>query len=167
MDTDYAWAAGFIDGEGSISIKRYFRNRKNGRYIYYQPFVCASQARILEHPKAIHKLHKMFGGSVSGWERKNPNQNPMIQWSVVSLDALNCVNKILPFLLIKRPSAELIQRFFVERDKIKGGSGKVKLTKEELEKRESFYWESRSLVQRGTLRLQRLSETTPKGDATV
>jgi hypothetical protein len=166
-----AWAAGFIDGEGTISVKRFFRNRKNGRYIYYQPFLSLSQAVVGGHDKGVFKMQELFGGSVSHWHGKTArdgyNRYPTVQWSVVSNDALKCINMIYPYLVCKKENADVILRFYKERNKGKGGSGKVTLTKKEQKFRESLFYESRKLNQKGKLYLQRLNEETAKADVIV
>lgn len=169
LDIQYAWAAGFIDGEGTISIKRFFRYRKDRtKYIYYQPFVSLSQAVVGGHEEGVIKLQELFNGSIAHWQDKRPtNRYKTMQWSVVSLDALNCIQKVYPYLVVKQANAKIILRFFKERNKLKGGSGKVKMTDIEFKKRENLFDQSRLLNQKGKLHLQRLSEITPNGDATV
>ena len=90
-----------------------------------------------------------------------------MQWSVVSMDALECIKLIYPHLVVKKKNADLVIRFFEERTKNTGGSGKIKLTQEEQTKRENLFHESRLLNQKGKLHLQRLNEVTPKGDVIV
>jgi hypothetical protein len=169
LKTQYAWAAGFIDGEGTISIKRYFRTRKDGsRFIAYQPFVSLSQAVVGGHEQGVIKMKELFGGSISNYKDKRDNvRYPTMQWSVVSKNAMNCINLIYPYLVAKKDNANILLRYYKEIAKLKGGSGKIKLTQAECIKRENLYFESHILNQKGKLRLQRLSEITPKGDATV
>ena len=134
IQIQYAWAAGFIDGEGTISIKRCFRYKKDGsKYLYYQPFVSLSQAVVGGHEKGVIKMQELFNGSISNWHQKgtNPFRYPTMQWSVWSLDAQKCIEAIYPYLVIKKANADIIKEFFSTRIKFIGGSQKVKMTEEE------------------------------------
>lgn len=168
MDTLYAWAAGFIDGEGTISIKRFYRYRENGsKYIYYQPFISLSQAIVGGHEKGVLEMKRLFGGSIAKWKDKRSVRYPTMQWSVVSLNAQECIEAIYPYLICKKANADIIKDFFDNRVVSVGGSGKITLPKSEVKRREMLFNKSRLLNQKGKLYLQRLSEVTPKGDATV
>lgn len=160
MDTDYAWAAGFIDGEGTITLKRYFRY---GKVISYQPYITCTQADSINHFLAIERLQKLFGGSLARSTPKPPRL-PTLQWTVVSSDALKCIELIRPYLKIKHTHSDILLRY--SREVIKG-KGYHRIPDEETKKREGFWNEMRLLNERGTLRLQRLSEQTPKGEAIV
>lgn len=163
MDTIYAWAAGFIDGEGTISIKRYFRKRKNDSFVYYQPFISASQAVVGGHEKAILKMQKIFGGSIANYkDKRSSTRYKTMAWSVVSKNALNCIELIYPYLVIKRANADVLIKFYKKRTLSKGGSRNATLTKKEHKLRESFFIASHLLNQKGKLRLQRLNEVTAK-----
>ena len=162
MDTQFAWAAGFIDGEGTITLKRY-KSRYTTRKIHYQPFVSLSQANNVGHFDGVRELHKLFGGSISHIKGKPPRLD-VISWCVVSRNAVECLKKIRPFLKVKSHHADLLIGYY-------DGAGKkgkaYRLTDRELYAREKIWSELRSINQKGRLHLQRLSEITPKGDATV
>jgi len=169
LNTKYAWAAGFIDGEGTISIKRYFRTRKDGsRFIAYQPFVSLSQAVVGGHEQGVIEMHKLFGGHISNYnDKRDTSRYATMQWAIVSKGAVECIKSIYPFLVVKRKNADVMLRWYKETDKLTGGSKKIKLTQEECDKREKLYFESHALNQKGKLRLQRLNEPTPQGDVIV
>lgn len=169
LKTKYAWAAGFIDGEGTVSIKRYFRTRKDGsRFIAYQPFVSLSQAVVGGHEQGVIMMKELFGGSLSNYKDKRGNvRYATMQWSIVSIGAVKCIESIYPFLVVKKKNADILLRWYKEIDKLPGGSKRVQLTKKECDKREKLYFESHKLNQKGKLRLQRLNELTPYGDVIV
>lgn len=148
-----------MDGEGTITIKRYTRN---GR-IVYQPFISCVQANPNGGDKAIQFLKDTFGGSISRYQQKG-QRNATSLWSIVSQDALEFAIKVYPFLTIKKERAKILIDYYKNTNKSKGGT---KLSNEELLKREEIWKRMRVLNERGTLHLQRLSEVTPKGDATV
>ena len=53
MDTIYAWAAGFIDGEGTITLKR-TKAPSSATKIHYQPYVALGQANHVGHYEAVN-----------------------------------------------------------------------------------------------------------------
>lgn len=162
MDTNIIWAAGFMDGEGTITIKRY---RRNGRVVY-QPYIsCVQAAKTQANIDAIKILQQLFGGSTSRYLQKPDGMRlDTIMWSAVAQNALEAVKKLRPYLKIKGPQADLLIEYY---SSIKKGTGYNKLSDEELEKRASLWTKMRLMNERGRLRLQRLSEVTLEGDATV
>lgn len=160
MDTEYAWAAGFLDGEGTITIKRYMRY---GR-IVFQPYVTCTQAEGYGHFEAIEHLKKLFGGSVSKSTPKPP-RTKTLQWTVVSRSAVKCLKKVRPYLKIKHTNADILLSYYEDTNTVP--TGHYRLSDEELTLRQELWEKMRLLNLRGTLRLQRLSEQTPKGEATV
>lgn len=153
------WTAGFMDGEGTITIKRYIRN---GRVVY-QPYISCVQADTNGGDQAIQFLKDTFGGSISRYQQKG-QRNATSLWTVVSLNALEFAQKLLPYLTIKKERAKILVDYCKNIEKGKGGN---KLSDEELKKREGYWLKMRVLNERGTLHLQRLSEVTSKDDATV
>ena len=112
--TDLAWAAGFIDGDGVISMYK----RKDRRQEFRVVVRAMNTNRI-----ALDKLHVMFGGSVHpminaedacarGWK-------PSFYWSAGDCKAEQAIKLIAPFLVLKREQAALALR---ARDKSFSGS---------------------------------------------
>lgn len=152
MDTtqQIIWAAGFIDGEGTLTIKRYRR----GKSISYQPYISCTQVNKPVNAEAIEELKTLFGGSIHKWKVKNVKWANVTSWSVVSQDAKRCVNALLPYLRIKTRQARLILKFFDLKKE------KHQLSQRERTERENLFYEMRKLNCKGKLRLQRLSEGT-------
>lgn len=97
-----AWAAGVIDSDGCISIK------KNGTYYYVSVVVAQSG----DAPPMIARLQAHFGGSVS--ERRTRSflsTERCWSWQVVGLAAEHFLRSVTPFLLLKRKQAALAQEF--------------------------------------------------------
>lgn len=163
MDTEleYAWAAGFIDGEGTITLKR-FKSHYTIKKIHYQPFISLGQANHIGHFDAVRKLQKLFGGSLSEWKNKPPRL-PTLSWCMVSRGAVECLKKIRPYLQVKGQHADLLISYY----EIAGLRKSYRIADKELSKREKIWLKMRSMNQKGKLHLQRLSEIPPKGDATV
>ncbi len=96
-DTDLAWAAGLIDGEGYVGVKKVLNHRQN--YIS-QCWVSVA----MTHFAAVERLHEMFGvGSVFETLRpKNPLHKPQKRWTAVSRHAYYVAKQIAPYAVVKR-----------------------------------------------------------------
>ena len=95
-DTDAAWAAGFMDGEGTIGV--YTGGVK-------KPFlrVVAAQSGT---DKPLRRMQTLFGGSVNGpyfYEGKKPQW----KWTVTGSRAHVALTLMLPFFSIKGSQAAL------------------------------------------------------------
>jgi hypothetical protein len=77
MNIEYAWAAGFWDGEGCVSVAR--RNNTNN------PRIVAEIAQV--HPEVLYRFATAVGfGKVLGpYKQKNPNAQDFYCWRVEGL----------------------------------------------------------------------------------
>lgn len=150
MDTEYAWAAGFIDADGTITLKRYYRN---GR-IVYQPYITVAQADNANHLESIEFLKTLFGGSISHHTPKPP-RTPVHQWIIASQATVECIKKIRPFLRIKHTQADLLLKYYGE---LPNRDSYYRISEEEHLRRGELFDDMRLLNFKGKLRLQRLSE---------
>lgn len=101
-DTDLAWAAGFLDGEGCFYI---YRGETRG----YESIRACVKANQAIHDLPIRRLHDMFGGQF--WERnqKTVNGKPVFEWQIQSIeDIKNALPLVIPYMIVKRKQAELI-----------------------------------------------------------
>jgi hypothetical protein len=94
-DTDIAWAAGILDGEGSIGA---YTNGNGGRVLSVQ--VGNTDFRM------VQKLHDMFGGCL---RETNPcaSGRTYWQWKTTSRVAASCLRLVLPYLITKKEQAEV------------------------------------------------------------
>ena len=88
-----AWAAGFLEGEGSFHVWR----RKNGQY----PRVKASQ----NEREPLERLVTIFGGTINverhaGSDR--PNRKTIWYWSLTGKKAVPVMEAVLPFMSARR-----------------------------------------------------------------
>lgn len=89
---DYAWAAGFHEGEGHVAL------RKNGGLI-----ATISQT----NPEPLNKIQSLFGGSIYG-PKKTGNNKPVWVWSSNNASATShYVWCILPWLSESKASDAL------------------------------------------------------------
>lgn len=107
-----AWAAGMIDADGCVFIRR-GRQMCGGREAcFYQ--LCVALAQVEETPNAVAPgvaaLRDRFGGSIN---RQHPparqaiNGNPMWRWCVVGASAERALVAVRPYLIVKRAQADL------------------------------------------------------------
>lgn len=156
MDTnDIAWAAGFLDGEGTITIKRYRRFYK----IHYIANISCGQVNKPHNVVALEKLRSLFnGGKIYIYSVKSGGDRiDVASWNITAKNAKECAKTLLPYLVIKHRQAELLIKFSEAAENKK----QFRLTEEDHRIRSEFFDKMRTLNVKGKLRLQRLSEETP------
>ena len=99
-EVEYAWAAGFLDGEGCFFLTRKGQGcdettRTAG--------VHASQMR----KTPLEKLSFIFGGEVRIM-RINDKGNAIYQWTRTGTTAIPVIEALLPYLIGKRDEAEAV-----------------------------------------------------------
>lgn len=98
---DYAWTAGFLDGEGYFGI-----TNKPGRQ---RPGIEAAQVAIRE---PLDRLALLLGGSVS--QRVAREGRPLYRWCCNGGRAVRAaIPLILPYLVVKREQAEVVFAYAV------------------------------------------------------
>lgn len=102
--TDLAWAAGFIDGEGSIVIAR---NRGAGEGRGYRLKLTVSQV----NPEPLLHLRDLFGGIVRLSFVGKGIRRPQHEWTVGSRDAIRALLLLRPYLIGKGAEADLAIAF--------------------------------------------------------
>jgi len=132
-----AYAAGFVDGEGSIGgTCNKLRNGKNSYNIYFA--VTNNDKRVLLQFK------EMFGGSLYPFVRTGDSFRCKTTYQLKSFGkkAQDAISKIYPFLRIKRAQAEIALSFQV-------GVGGTVLTLNQQRQREAIYLLLKHLNKRG------------------
>lgn len=123
-----AWAAGFLDGEGSILVGR---GVTNGTSIYYSLQLTAAQV----DPAPLHRLAALFGGSVYLSRAGRGNQVPIHKWSIAAQKALAALRSLLPYFVVKEREARLAVRY----QQYKAGRGALRHTPGAEVSRNLFY----------------------------
>lgn len=104
QETDLAWAAGFIDGEGCIALVKRTQILKGKPY---QCFVLSLHVANTDL-RTLERLKAMFCGTLYPTNHKNrPNNKPCWTWYVRSALAAAALEKLMPYLFSKREQAEL------------------------------------------------------------
>jgi len=106
-ETDLAYSAGIIDGEGNIGI--YANTGKHG----FPAFKMRVRVNNTDE-WLIHWLKENFGGSVGMVDRGpkyNRNWKPSWWWTISCRKAMLFLEMIFPYLRLKKPQAELAIKF--------------------------------------------------------
>lgn len=106
-----AWAAGFIDGDGFITIQR--RNQKVKDTVYTSLYLRVGACQAQQAP--LKELQSLFGGSIrvknSGPNREGYNRKEQWVWTLSCNQALEALLQLLPFLIHKKEVAQLAIEF--------------------------------------------------------
>lgn len=104
-ETDVAYLAGLVDGEGCIRVKRSKPYRSvTGRQS--PSYNCSIHVRMVDED-AIAFLKQTLGGWY--WREKGThaaNGRPLYCWQATDKEAERILRSLLPFLRVKRASAE-------------------------------------------------------------
>ena len=171
-----AYVAGIIDGEGSLSI---FKRRKEEcvRKISYS---CRIRVGMSYNGKEIPEwLQKSFGGIITVRERANDgNAQDSYTWCLAGVERVKpFLSKIYPYLRLKRPQADVLNRFMKTFTAFNGKSfNKVKnvnpyqnathpeLKEKMFQQREELFQKMKALNKKGRIvQFERLSGTTLRG----
>lgn len=121
------WAAGFVDGEGCISISSNYGGRRS-RSLALR--LCVAQV----DRRPVDILAALFTGSILSHIPKPPRRK-YYQWAITSRKALSALIELEPFLINKREQAQLAIEF--QNMKL-GRSNGSRLTDEEAALQQSF-----------------------------
>jgi len=98
-ETDLAYLAGIIDGEGCISVSE---NPRNGRKYYRLILDVTNTNDIL-----MQWLEDTFGGIVRTNYARAENRSNLHGWTVSGKQCQELLAMVLPYLIIKKAQAEL------------------------------------------------------------
>ncbi len=115
-DTDLAYIAGFFDGEGSIFIS------KSKKQYFLTVSISNTNLPVLESIRAM-------GGNISKSPDNRENHSQLFRLRLYCNEAKKFLEKILPYLRIKKEQAKLAIEF-----QSKMELGKLTIPKEEQEK---------------------------------
>lgn len=104
-----AWAAGFIDGDGFITIQTRNQRIKEKQYRgHYLRVGCCQASEI-----PLKELQSLFGGTISvkNSGKSNYNRKPQWLWQVSTQQAKEVLEQLLPYLVHKKKVAEIGLKF--------------------------------------------------------
>jgi hypothetical protein len=109
MTPDDAYAAGILDGEGSILMQRTQQH-------YWKIVVNVTSCDAV----LVDWLHERYGGSVLRNMNRRAGSRLQHRWTVVGQDARKFLNKTAPMLLIKGDKARKAEEFFTLQEQGRG-----------------------------------------------
>lgn len=102
---EFAWAAGFFDGEGWIKIQK--RGSTNNKYLGF--YLRVGINHVKKDP--LEKMHKLFGGSLRYDTNVRGNRHPRWVWTLSTKQAEHALRCMTPYLLNKHEEAALALEF--------------------------------------------------------
>lgn len=111
--TEFAWAAGFIDGEGHLGI--HYRLSTKRRWVYH---IGDAQLSVTNtSSESLVALQKVFGGLgtiLPAYTR--PRHKPIFRWAICRMiDIARVLLAILPYVVTKRRQTELLLAYCASR----------------------------------------------------
>lgn len=105
-ETELAYAAGIVDGEGSVS---FIRSRPN-RFPSPQVSVCSTDRELVEWFK------ERFGGTIVLKRKRMSHHADAYDWKLIDRNALRFLALIRPYLRIQRKIArvDLLLEFYLD-----------------------------------------------------
>lgn len=98
-DTEKAYLAGLIDGEGSIQAR--YRPGQHGGYDYSLTIANTDEAMI-------RWVEQRWGGRVYTYAPRSPRHRQQWTWRVHSNATVSALEDALPYLVTKREHAEVV-----------------------------------------------------------
>lgn len=132
----YEYIAGFFDGEGYIQIAKKAPNSHSGAPYWLTASMANTHKGVLEEiQKVIGNGKVIFHQGTNGWKTH-------YRLTFYTLQALNFIKLIEPYLIIKKEEARLAIEFA---EHLKSRHYGLKLTEEELTVRHDYYLKMKSL----------------------
>ena len=105
-----AWMAGFVDGEGCLTITR--QDRKNRPTPQWRPFITIANT----HKQSLEIFHKQYGGTLRFNAEKRASKTG-VKWSdswtwyCQQTSVKKFCEDLLPFLVVKKEQAKILLSF--------------------------------------------------------
>jgi hypothetical protein len=141
--TDWAYAAGFVDGEGCIAVVRSFVSNR-GRYQYGVHIVVANRDRDV-----LEWMRSLWGGWVVAVSQKGRSRSSWTWRCPTGLDAKPFLNGIRPWLRIKSRHCDNALAMIELLQRGRRTLGRAPLPQAWLDEQEALYWTQRELNHRG------------------
>lgn len=139
--TDYSYCAGLFDGEGCVIIEKMTFNlrTKRRRSPQYQLKLHLGMVSSF----CVKKMQDIFGGSIHSRERNAVNWR-CFEWYVFSDNARNALQKMLPYLILKKNQAIFAIKFqqmlnLRKKQQAHLGQNRTFLTQQEINNREYYF----------------------------
>ena len=144
--TDLAYAAGIIDGEGTFSIHN--KKQRKAKSLLH----CGQIAVGMTKKEVPFRFKKLFGGCNRTVLPKNKKHSRVYYWSLWSNQAAAFLKKVLPYLITRKAQALLFLEFqkYMQDTHVQGGWYHT-LSASVIKKREGFVRKMHKLNRRGRI----------------
>ncbi len=103
-ETELAYLAGIIDGEGCVYI--YKRKTRNNHTDFFP------RLQLITTSKLLHDwIHKVFGGMIFNRKTSNPKWKQRFEWYTTRNLMDEILEKILPYMVIKKSHIQIMIEF--------------------------------------------------------
>ena len=146
-DTDWAYAAGFVDGEGCIAIARSFKPRR-GRFYYSVHIVVSNRDRGV-----LDWMQINWGGWIVSASSPLRGLKARQAWNwrtQTGQSARPFLTGIRPYLRLKIPQCDNALAMIELSRRSRRTLGRQTLPKAWLDEQEALYWKQRELNHRGS-----------------
>jgi len=96
-ETELAYAAGIVDGEGSVCLIR----SRPGRFPSPQVSVCSTDRELVDWFK------ERFGGTIVCKKRRFAHHSDAYDWKLIDRNALRFLSMVRPYLTLNRKFARV------------------------------------------------------------
>ncbi|HEV2139599.1 MAG TPA: hypothetical protein VGT01_00275 [Candidatus Dormibacteraeota bacterium] len=156
-DTDWAYAAGFVDGEGCIAITRSFSAPRN-RFYYGVCVVAVNRERAV-----LDWMKDYWAGWVVAMPHAGGNARRSWAWrSPKGTSAERFLRGIRPWLRIKGAQCENALKMIEVLKRSRYTLGRNALPADWLLDQENLYWQQRELNHRGSLEYEAKAMHSPR-----
>ena len=139
---DIVYAAGFLDGESHVAVKKSFTSRNPNWSTHYRIYVSVANT----YKPVIEWFKMKFGGSIKFTARaKDTKHKDCYSWVISAKAAYLFLKLVKPYLIVKKEQADFCMSF--QNTVQKTG---FKLDKETLNKRDELYHAVKQLNKRGS-----------------
>lgn len=117
MEITRRYLAGLMDGDGYIGLMK-FKNP----YGYH---ISPSIKLVLTQPEILYELQKKLGGHISirKWPVEKTNWKTAYAWEHKTwVQAARVLDYIYPYLILKKPQAEIMKEFLSTKQPVNHGS---------------------------------------------
>lgn len=144
-ETEKAYAAGVIDGEGTIGVWRERRAKNSSGYRYRVAMEVSNT-----NEKLIDWLQQRFGGFKAIVNAEREGCKRLWKWRSTTSVVLEIVKQLLPYLVLKQEQAELVIEFCELQRKYDQRPGK-RQDGDALREYEALWERGKTLNRRGVL----------------
>jgi hypothetical protein len=139
----FSYLAGFVDGEGQISI--ICRKRQGAGKDVFLPIICV----VNTNKNSLIPFVNLFGGKIQYKKHNNIKWKDCYRWDYRGQRVLNVLIELLPYLKVKKRQAEIVSEYIKKyygnyyRKGVKGTPIKIQRIKEK------YYFKLKKLNHKG------------------